>query len=381
MVSSRRLRTLVMQSSTNASIPWVVSLAALAIASGCGGSEPDPAATGGTSSGSGGAGGMPVGQSGAGGTGATGQSGNGSGGAGGASAGGTSGGNGGSAGAGTSGGAGMTGGASGASAGVGGAAGIASGSAGRGNAGRGNAGRGGGSAGNGSGDAGMAGSLGGSGTAGSGSTTTEHFSFFVTSLDAVRRESGNENGFGGDLGGLDGADDICTRIAELSLPGSGAKGWRAFLSTSTVDAISRIGEGPWYDRNGHLIAENVAGLMGDRPAGDTTIVNDLPNEDGVPNRAGTGTGMDDNHDTITATNDQGQFDGGSTCNDWTSATGSDGPRVGHSWPANSGQSWMAAHTAPGCEPSVALEQMGGGSGNGIGNGGGYGGFYCFALMP
>jgi hypothetical protein len=275
----------------------------------------------------------------------------------------------------------MMGGASGASAEVGGAAGMSSGNAGRGNAGRGNAGRGGGGAGEGTGQAGMAGSVGGSGMAGSGSTTTEHFSFFVTSLDAVRRESGNENGFGGDLGGLDGADDICTRIAELSLPGSGAKGWRAFLSTSTVDAISRIGEGPWYDRKGHLVAENVAGLMGDRPAGDATIVNDLPNEDGIPNRSGTGTGMDDNHDVITGTNAQGMRDGGATCNDWTSATGSDGPRVGHAWPANSGQSWMAAHTAPGCEPSVALQQMGGGSGNGIGNGGGYGGFYCFALMP
>jgi hypothetical protein len=381
MVSSRRIPTLVIQRASTVSMPWVVALSALALTSGCGGAEPDPAATGGAS-GSGGAGGMSsVGQGGAGGTGATGQSGSSSGGAGGASAGGTSGASAGSVGAGTSGGAGMTGGASGAGTEVGGAAGMSSSSAGRGNGGRGNAGRGGGNAGEGTGQAGMAGSVGGSGMAGSGSTTTEHFSFFVTSLDAVRRESGSEDGFGGDLGGLDGADDICTRIAELSLPGSGAKGWRAFLSTSAVDAISRIGEGPWYDRTGHLIAENVAGLMGDRPAGDATVANDLPNEDGVPNRAGTGTGMDDNHDTITATNDQGQFDGGSTCNDWTSATGSDGPRVGHSWPAMSGQSWMAAHTAPGCEPSVAIVQMGGGSGNGIGNGGGYGGFYCFALMP
>jgi hypothetical protein len=91
--------------------------------------------------------------------------------------------------------------------------------------------------------------------------------------------------------------------------------------------------------------------------------------------------MDDNHDTITGSNLMGEWDGGPTCDDWTSAEGSDGPRVGHSWPAGSGRSWMQAHMAPGCAPSVALVQMGAGSGDGIGNGGGYGGWYCFALMP
>jgi hypothetical protein len=234
-----------------------------------------------------------------------------------------------------------------------------------------------------SGSAGTSGSSGAAGTAGTGGVATEPFSFFLTSLDAVRRESGSEDGFGGDLGGLEGADAICTRIAESSMPGAGAKGWRAFLSTTTVDAISRIGEGPWYDRLGNLISEDIDGLLaGDRPATDPqSIGDDLPNETGVPNQAGTGNGDDDNHDTITGSDEMGEWDGGSTCDDWTSAEGSDGPRVGHSWPAGSGMHWIEAHTAPGCEPSVQLVQMGGGSGNGIGNGGGYGGFYCFALMP
>ena len=49
----------------------------------------------------------------------------------------------------------------------------------------------------------------------------------MTSLVAVRRESGSQNGFGGKLGGLAGADEICRKIAEQSMPGSGAKGWRA----------------------------------------------------------------------------------------------------------------------------------------------------------
>jgi len=233
-----------------------------------------------------------------------------------------------------------------------------------------------GSAGNNPGSAGNVGAAG----AGGGTASTAHFSFFVTSLEAIRRESKNQNGYGGNLGGLAGADAICTRIAEAALPGSGAKGWKAFLSTSTVDAIERIGTGPWYDRNDKLVASDVAGLLQERPTG-TTTVNDLPNELGLPNRAGTGTGTDDNHDTITGSNTQGKWDGGGTCSDWTSATGSGGPRVGHSWPAQSGKSWIQAHTAPGCEPSVALVQTGGGSGSGIGNGGGYGGFYCFALKP
>ena len=137
-------------------------------------------------------------------------------------------------------------------------------------------------------------SAGSSGSGGSGgAATTEKFSFFVTSLVAVRRESGSQNGFGGKLGGLAGADEICRKIAEQSMPGSGAKGWRAFLSTTTVNAIDRVGTGPWYDRTGRLIAQNVAGLLQTRPAGDTTITSDLPNETGVPNRAGTGSGNDD----------------------------------------------------------------------------------------
>jgi hypothetical protein len=228
---------------------------------------------------------------------------------------------------------------------------------------------------------GASGSAGASGAAGTGGVATEPFSFFVTSLAAVRRESNNEKGFGGDLGGLTGADEICRKIAEKSMPGAGAKGWKAFLSTSAENAIDRIGTGPWYDRTGRVVAMNIAGLLETRPDGDEAIINDLPNEDGVPNRAGTGSGNDDNHDIITGSNSMGKHDGGSTCENWTSATGSDGPRVGHSWPAMSGMGWIQAHTAPGCEPSVALTQTGPGSGNGIGNAGGYGGFYCFALKP
>jgi hypothetical protein len=313
-------------------------------------------------------------------TGGTGGSAGGSGGAGGS----TGGASGAGGSAGNGGNAGTAAGAGGVAAGSGGGSGAgAAGTAGSGGAGGSAAGGGGASAGGagGAGQGGGAGQAGASGVAGAAGATSEHFSFFVTSLDAVRRESGSMDGFGGDLGGLEGADAICTRIAESSMPGAGAKGWRAFLSTQAVDAISRIGTGPWYDRLGRVVAEDVAGLLEERPDGDSIIVNDLPNELGQPNRSGTGTGMDDNHDTITASNLMGEWDGGPTCDDWTSAVGGDGPRVGHSWPAQSGRSWMQAHMAPGCVPSVQLVQMGAGSGDGIGNGGGYGGWYCFALMP
>jgi hypothetical protein len=215
------------------------------------------------------------------------------------------------------------------------------------------------------------------------------FSFFVTSLEAMRALSGSENGFGGDLGGLEGADSICRRTAALSgLPGAERKTWRAFLSTATggadggpIHAIDRVGEGPWYDRNGLLVAEDRAGLTsGDRPAGDPRIVSDLPNERGEPQRQ-----FGDNHDILTATNERGQFAGGgraATCNDWTSAVGATGrPLLGHSWPARSGRNWMRAHPAHGCAAGVNLVQDGPGRGDSVGAGGGYGGIYCFALEP
>jgi hypothetical protein len=231
-------------------------------------------------------------------------------------------------------------------------------------------------------------------TSDTGGSTLPKFSFFVTSLSAMRTLSKSKDGFGGNLtfgetgegAGLRGADKICAAAAELGMAGAGAKQWRAFLSTSTVNARTRIGAGPWYDRMGRVIAQDLTALLKERPEGAAMAVrDDLPNETGAPNRAGSAEGTaDDNHDTITGTNTAGDWDNGGTCSDWTSITSTGtmgGPRVGHSWPANSGRNWMQAHRAPGCAPSVALVQMGGGSGTGIGNGGGYGGFYCFALTP
>lgn len=238
----------------------------------------------------------------------------------------------------------------------------------------------------------------------SGGIPTEPFSFFVTSLRAMQELSGSQDGFGGDLrfgetgpgAGLRGADAICAAIAEQSMPGAAAKQWRAFLSVSSdengqpVDAIDRIGTGPWYDRLGRVVAMTPADLQNVRPInGDPAIADDLPNEDGVPNHQPDPTQPEvDNHDTLTGSDEAGNLLGiEATCSDWTSSVGEDGvrPRVGHSWPRSldNGRHWISEHDAGGCAPGVNIAG-GGGPQPGdftVGAGGGYGGIYCFALYP
>jgi len=236
---------------------------------------------------------------------------------------------------------------------------------------------------------------------GSDAIPTEHFSFFATSLKALRELSGNQEGFGGDLrfgetgagAGLRGADKICRTIAEGSMAGAGNKTWHAFLSFSDdgtgvqVDARDRVGSGPWYDRLGRMLAPDLTSLMKARPSGgDAAIKNDFPNEDGVPNHDPDGTGDVDNHDFLTGSNADGTLLTGGNCLDWTANAGNkplEGkPRVGHSWP-RMGESWISTLTESGCAPGVSLIEMGPPmpNSNTVGSGGGYGGFYCFALEP
>jgi len=235
-------------------------------------------------------------------------------------------------------------------------------------------------------------------------------------MSALQAVSSNPNGFGGDLrfgemgagAGLRGADKICTAIAERSLKGN-AKVWRAFLSVTDggdgkpVNAIDRVGMGPWYDRVGRLVAKSVADLANTRPVGaDAAILKDLPNEDGLPNHQPDPTQPAvDNHDTLTGSDATGKLykaDLKFTCNDWTTneATTWGSPRVGHSWPrsfgggtmgggASSGDSWISALDESGCGAGYHITTADDGppsqSGTTVGDGGGYGGFYCFALTP
>lgn len=296
---------------------------------------------------------------------------------------------------------------------------------------------GGGAAGTGAGGtSGSAGSSGAgmSGAAGAGASNPEleKFSFFLTSLASVRKVSGNQEGFGGDLtfgetgdgAGLRGADKICKAIAELGMPGAGAKDWRAFLSTvkggpngGPVHARTRIGNGPWYDAAGRVVSMTLESLIGtNRPGGaDQAIRDDLPNEFGIPNHGADAPGCSggdcpDNHQTLTGTNCLGELymGGGSvggqneitsdcskftppnnpvpnaeyTCNDWTSKEAGGKPWCGHSWPRQgSGLSWMSAARDGGCAPCARLADAGGVSEACVGSAGGYGGFYCFEYKP
>ncbi|MBL8743137.1 MAG: hypothetical protein JNK04_18635 [Myxococcales bacterium] len=215
--------------------------------------------------------------------------------------------------------------------------------------------------------------------------------------------SGSDMGFGGDLrfgetgpgAGLRGADKICAAIADMSMPGASGKQWRAFLSATDdgngaqVNAVDRVGEGPWYDRLGRVVALTKEDLLTERPTNiDPAIQDDLPNEDGVPNHQPDPTmGEVDNHHMLTGTDVSGQlYAASATCQDWTSsATDVGRPRVGLAWPREGGggaANWISELDESGCAPGVNLIQSGGPGDDGtVGSGGGYGGIYCFALMP
>jgi len=231
------------------------------------------------------------------------------------------------------------------------------------------------------------------------------FSFFVTSLASMRELSQSPAGFGGDLRfgkatGLEGADEICRQVAERSLPGSGQKTWRAFLSATSggpngepVHAKDRIGNGPWYDRLERMIAPSLEDLLHTRPRGsDPAIMHDLPTEDGVPHHMDgapgcSGESCPDNHGVLTGTNEHGtlyKMDDAWTCKDWTSSGREGSPWCGHSWPrADSGLgiNWMSARADGGCAPCVSLIEGGGIRSRCVGSAGGYGAIYCFALTP
>ena len=77
-------------------------------------------------------------------------------------------------------------------------------------------------------------------------------SFFITSQGP---------GDGANLGGLAGADRQCLILADTA--GVTGKTWRAYLSTGTVNARDRIGNGPWFNAKGVMIAQSLAGLHSD----------------------------------------------------------------------------------------------------------------------
>jgi hypothetical protein len=213
----------------------------------------------------------------------------------------------------------------------------------------------------------MAGGTGGSGGANPDDKT---MSFFVTSKGM---------GKGGDLGGLDGADAFCKQLAMAVSPALGNKTWRAYLSTSTVNAVSRIGNGPWYNSKGVMIARSVQELHSDQsanaplsttwPVGNTAF-DVILDEKGAKH-------VNSVHDILTGSTAAGMVDGNNHCSNWTSQTGT--AANGHSNRAggNRAPSWNATHTV-GCGSEL---NAGGMPVNyaetTVTSGGGRGSFYCF----
>lgn len=180
--------------------------------------------------------------------------------------------------------------------------------------------------------------------------------FFVTSVGT---------GNGADLGGLAGADAHCQALAAAA--GAGDKTWQAYLSTTGsggVNARDRIGDGPWHNANGEMIAQDVAALHGDverdrNNLSKATAINE--NGDVVSGR-----GDDVNrHDILTGSTSDGRASD-QTCENWTSS-GDGSALIGHHDRSGGGNtSWNSSHATRGC----GQEALRGSGGDGL--------FYCFA---
>jgi hypothetical protein len=174
--------------------------------------------------------------------------------------------------------------------------------------------------------------------------------------------SSDGSGKGANLGGLDGADAFCQRLAEAA--GSTGKTWRAYLSTATVNARDRIGAGPWYNAKGVLIANGLDDLHSD--------ANGINKETGLTEAGAVVKGRGDEpnqHDILTGSNADGSANE-NTCGDWT-LNGEGSAMTGHhdrKGPDTlaTATSWNAAHPSRGCSQEALI----GTGGNGY--------FYCFA---
>ncbi len=187
--------------------------------------------------------------------------------------------------------------------------------------------------------------------------------FFVTSKGI---------GNGANLGGLEGADAHCAKLATAA--GSEGRTWRAYLSTQSPDgkargksARDRIGIGPWYSANGELIASDLDQLHLSPNIVKRTAVDEsgklIKGRGDKPNE----------HDILTGSKDDGTAyfpweEGDHTCGNWTSsADGAGSAQVGHHDRHGGGNtSWTSAHGSRGC----SQDNLRGTGGAGL--------LYCFA---
>ena len=165
--------------------------------------------------------------------------------------------------------------------------------------------------------------------------------------------SSTGSGKGADLGGLAGADQLCTSLANAA--GASGHEWRAYLSavpagsTPAVNARDRIGPGPWKNAKGVVIAQNVTELHGANNLNKATA---LTEKGEVVNGRGDTPNM---HDILTGSQPDGTAIVGAvdtTCGNWTKS-GDGAAMLGHSdrtgldesVPA---KSWNSSHQSRGC---------------------------------
>jgi len=187
-------------------------------------------------------------------------------------------------------------------------------------------------------------------------------SFFVTSQGP---------GDGANLGGLEGADAHCAALAKAA--GSEKTNWKAYLSTTApggdagVNARDRIGNGPWQNFNGDVIANSVDELH----SGKANLNKDTALTEMGQKVNGRGDKPNE-HDMLTGSDPMGMYStagGDTTCKNWTSnAEGS--AIVGHHdrmglKETRHMMSWNSAHGSAGCTQEGLVKT------------GGAGKFYCF----
>jgi hypothetical protein len=194
-----------------------------------------------------------------------------------------------------------------------------------------------------------------------------NMSFFVTSIGS---------GKGADLGGLAGADRHCQQLAQAA--GAGAKTWHAYLSTQAangqpaVNARDRIGNGPWQNAKGAVIAKSVDELHGTNNLGKQTALS----EKGTPTKVRGDTPNE--HDALKGSTMDGRaYPPGEdrTCKNWTSSTQGSAmlghiDREGLSDDAAS-KSWNASHPSRGSDGGCSQADLKSTGGGGL--------FYCFAI--
>lgn len=193
--------------------------------------------------------------------------------------------------------------------------------------------------------------------------------FFVTSIGP---------GKGGDLGGLDGADQHCRSLAQAA--GAGDRTWHAYLSTQApkladtnfVNARDRIGTGPWQNAKGEVIAWSVDDLH----SADSKLTKQTALDE-KGQAVNSRTEKPSKHDILTGSRTDGTAFPGApfpdmTCGNWTKGGVDGAAMTGHfdrAGPLDApwAVSWNSAHPTLGC----SLEKIRPTGGDGL--------FYCFAV--